>query len=334
MSNKRRHPAAWALTLLILLIVLDLFTGSADIGIRDMLHALTGGIDGISSVILLRLRLPRIVTAVIAGSALAISGAQMQAIFRNPLADPHILGISAGAGTGVAALTLMAGILPHSGWLASSGIGITLAAALGAGCISMVIMWIATRVRQASALLITGVMIGFVMSALTSIMEYQADESRLKAFWSWSAGSFSGNSWNEAAIMASTLVIGIVIAISRSKALSVLLFGDDYAAAAGVNAKRTRSMSMLGCCIMTGTVTAFCGPIGFVGIVAPHAARLLSGRSSMQTVLPMSLLTGASISVAGDFLSQLPDSPLPVGSTIAIIGIPFIFMMLYNSSVL
>lgn len=333
MTRRGRTTAVWTATsaMLLLMVLLDLHTGSFQTGFRDIVSLLHGDMDATASVILLKLRLPRIATAVTAGAALAVCGALMQAVFRNSLADPHILGISAGAGTGVAALTLAASLIPQSGaamWLADSGIGMTLAAGMGAVCVSLLMMWISTKVRQTSALLIAGVMTGFIMSALTSIMEYQADESRLKAFWSWSAGCFSGNSWNETAIMAATLVIGTAIAISQGKGLSVMLFGDDYAAAAGVNTGRVRSWSMLGCCVMTGTVTAFCGPIGFIGIVAPHAARILSGKAAMRTILPLSMMTGALISVCGDWLSQIPDSPLPVGSTIALIGIPLLFVLI------
>ena len=329
MPSRRYAAMIWGLSLVVLavLVILDLMTGQAGLGIKEIAGALAGGLDESvpASVIVWKLRMPRIVTAIIAGAGLAISGAQMQAVFRNSLADPHILGVSAGAGTGVAAATMLAGAA------GLSGIGTTVAAASGAMLMALIIMGIASRVRKSSALLIAGVMLGYITGAVTSVIQYQADESRLKAFWSWSAGSFSGNTWNEIGIMAVALAAGFILSMLDNKRLSALLFGDDYAAASGINAERTRGFAMLSCCIVTGAVTAFCGPIGFIGIVAPHLARMISGHSAMSIVLPLSLVSGAVMSITGDLLSQLFRTPIPVGCATALIGIPIIFLILSKS---
>lgn len=328
MKCRTRSAATWAasLTALTALVILDLMTGPSHLSATEIMKALAGGLnaDVPASAIVWKLRLPRIVTALIAGAGLAVSGAQMQAVFRNPLADPHILGVSAGAGTGAAVVTVLTGAAGVSGF------GITAAAATGAMLMSLTIMGLASKVRKATALLIAGVMLGYIMSAFTSVIEYQADESQLKAFWNWSSGSFSGNTWNEVGIMSATLAAGFFLSMLQNKSLNALLFGDDYADAAGISPGKTRMIAMSSCCIITGAVTAFCGPIGFVGIVAPHLARMASGRSAMSIVLPLSMVTGATISVGGDLLSQLFRTPIPAGSATALIGIPIIFFIIKN----
>lgn len=193
-------------------------------------------------------------------------------------------------------------------------------------------MAVSMRVHNASALLITGVMLGFIMSAVTSIMQYQVDETRLRMFWNWSAGSFSGNSWLEILIMSVCLALGTVLALAGNKGMDVLLFGDDYARAAGADVRKIRGVSMLSCCVMTGAVTAFCGPVGFIGIVAPHVSRSLAGTSSMSAVLPLSLVTGAIMGLAGDLLSLMFPVPVPVGSAIAILGIPLVFYIMWRGN--
>ena len=325
----RRLAITWSCTVaaLLLLALADLMAGPMDIGIREILGAIFFPSGGNAEAVVMQLRLPRTVTAIIAGAALAVSGTQMQAVFRNPLADPHIMGVSAGAGTGAAAVMLAGGMRGLA-----AGLGTAAGAALGALLISLIIIYVSSRVHSASALLITGVMLGFVMSAFTSVLEYQADETHLRMFWNWSAGSFTGNSWTELAIMAACLMGGLLMAFPCCKGMSILLFGDDYARAAGADVRKIRGISMLSCCVMTGAVTAFCGPVGFVGIVAPHIVRMFTGISEMRTVLPLSVLTGASMGLAGDILSQLFPAPVPVGSAVAILGIPLVFLIMVSSS--
>ena len=307
MSKKERLALTYTISVLALLVLalLDLHVGAVKRSSSEIFRALTGTADSRIAAIVNSLRLPRLLTAILAGIGLAMSGSVMQAVFRNPLADPHILGISAGAGTGVA-----------------------ISAAAGAFCMSLIILWISLRTRRASALLITGVMLGYIMSALTSVIEYQANEMRLKMFWNWSAGSFGSSGWTELQIMAVALIAGFLISLSLSKGLSLLLFGDDYAASAGANVRKIRVLSMLGCSLMTGVVTAYCGPIGFVGIVSPHIAKAFSGQAVMKHVIPLSCIMGAVICLGGDILSRVWETPLPVGSTIALIGIPIIFLIL------
>lgn len=298
---------------LILLAGLDLLTGN--------------GFGPVGGVILWNLRLPRMLTAVIAGASLALAGMQMQALFRNPLADPHIMGVSGGAGLGAAIVALALGT--SAAWF--SGMSMALAAFAGAFLTSLLIVVLSTRLR-ATTLLILGVMLGFVFSALSSILQYSAGEESLKLFYSWMAGSFSGTRPAELAIMAAALLTGLILAIWNRKGLDIILFGESYASFSGAPLRRIRTLSMLSASLMTGIVTAFCGPLGFVGIVAPHLSRRISGSSAHAKVLPATLATGACLSLAADILANLWPIPLPAGSTLALIGIPFIIWYLCHAS--
>ena len=298
-----------------LLLLLDLLVGG-------------GGFSWAEGAILWKLRVPRVLTAVIAGGALAASGVQMQAVFRNPLADPHIMGVSGGAGLGAAVATMVIGAT------ASVFTGFTMAAAafLGAGVAALLVVAVSARFRSSTTLLVFGVMLGFVFSALSSVLQYTAGEESLKLFYSWMAGSFSGSRYLEIILMAGALFIGLIIAFWNGKGLDLILFGDEYATLAGASTRRILVLAMLSCCLMTGTVTAFCGPLGFVGIVAPHIARRVCGSSAHRHVLPWSLVTGAGLALAADILANLWRVPLPVGSTFALIGIPLILLLLLRQN--
>ena len=295
--------------LLVLLCTLDLLTGN--------------GLGVAHGAVFWKLRLPRMLTALVAGAALALSGAQMQAIFRNPLADPHIMGVSGGAGLGAALVSLAIGTTAP--WF--SGASMAAAAFAGAFLTSALIVGLSSRLNTAT-LLIFGVMLGFIFSAVSSILQYSAGEESLKLFYSWMAGSFSGTRYLELGIMAAALAVGLYLAILNGKGLDIILFGDNYAAFSGASVRRLRVLSMLSASLMTGAVTAFCGPVGFVGIVAPHLARRVLGTSAHRSVLPGAILCGMCLSLVADILANLWPVPLPVGSTMALVGIPLIGMYL------
>ena len=271
-----------------------------------------------------KLRLPRMLTALVAGASLALAGTQMQALFRNPLADPHIMGVSGGAGLGAAIATMALGTSAAF----FTGFTVAVAAFLGAFVAAALVVAVSARFRSATTLLVFGVMLGFIFSALSSVLQYTAGEESLKLFYSWMAGSFSGCRYVEVALMAGALVLGLVLAICNGKGLDIILFGEEYATLSGASTRRILILSMLSCCLMTGTVTAFCGPLGFVGIVAPHLARRITGSSVHRQVLPCALTTGATLALAADLLANLWPIPLPVGSTLALIGIPLILLIL------
>ena len=275
--------------------------------------------DALQSGILWQLRLPRLIAALLAGAALGLGGAQMQALFRNPLADPHIMGVSGGAGLGAAlAATATAGAaLPIAG-----------AAFLGALLASALILAVASRLHTGTPLLIFGVMLGFILSALTSIVAYSAGEESLKVFYTWSAGSFASVRPQDLLWMAGALIISLTLSLSDARGLDLALFGDDFALLSGGHPARTRAIALTGCCLATAAVTAFCGPLGFVGIVSPHIARAAAGRSTHRCILPLTLLVGGIIALAADLLARITPAPLPAGSTMALIGIPVILWIL------
>ena len=309
----RRHTAAVLVLACLCLAALDLLAGD--------------GFGLPSRLILLELRLPRMLTALVAGASLALAGAQMQAIFRNPLADPHIMGVSGGAGLGAAIAALSASGL--SVW----GGGITLLGAAFSGALlsGLLIVAVAARTESTGTLLLVGVMLGFVLSAVTSILQYSASEEGLKLFYSWMAGSYSAVPWSGLCFMSLMLLAGFALAWKNFKGLDLVLFSDEYAAFSGASLRALRLQVILGCSLMVGAVTAFCGPLGFVGIAAPHIVRRLTGSSSHRTVLPASLAAGAGLSLLGDLLSHAGPTPLPVGSTLALVGIPLIIILLWRT---
>lgn len=312
------------LTIIICLVCLAAFA-LADMLMGDVYVSLFHP-DDLGRTLLLDFRLPRVVTAILAGAGLALSGLQMQSIFRNPLADPHIMGVSAGAGFG-AALVSMA--IPSAGMLAlSAHVGTAVAAMLGAALSSLVIILISRRFGDSSTMLVFGVLLGYIFSAASSVISYFASARDLKVFYSWSAGSFSANSWIAVSVLAIALMIAILLAIMNMHALDALLFGDEYARLGGLNVKRSRMISIVSCCVFTGAATALCGPLGFVGIISPHIARSMTGSSVHRNMIVPVMLVGAVICLAADVLSLAWSIPLPVGSTMSLIGIPVVFYIL------
>ena len=288
----------------------------------DLLRGMFPACTEENFMIMKMVRLPRILTAIIAGGGLAVSGLQMQSILRNPLADPHIMGISSGASLG-AAIAILAGGVSLSG-----GMSVVMAAITGAATASMIIMAASAKFRRAATLLVFGVMLSFIVNAIITVLQSGSDAESLKIFHSWSAGSFSTTSIREIGIMAIALALGSAMALSDSKGLDIILFGDEFASLSGARPQKIRINALLSCCLMTGTVTAFCGPIGFVGIVAPHLARTFWRTSAHRHIIPASFLCGSTLGIAADLFSQITSAPVPVSSTMALVGIPIILYIL------
>ena len=277
-----------------------------------------------AAMVMLHLRIPRVLTALLAGASLALAGGQMQSVLRNPLADPHIMGVSAGAALGAALATM-------SGFRLSpvlQGLTITTAAFSGTIAASGIILAASRRFKTAATLLVFGVMLGFIANAFVSVLQFSSDSESLKMFYSWSAGSFSNTGWSEIGIMTAVLAIGIMLAVSNSKGLDIVLFGDEFAEMSGAPVRKIRLRALLSCSLLAASVTAFCGPLGFVGIVAPHIARGVLRTSVHRTILPASLLTGAVTAITADLISQASPSVLPIASTMAIVGVPIIIYIL------
>ena len=261
-------------------------------------------------------------TAVLGGGSLALAGAQMQALFRNPLADPHIMGVSGGAGLGAALAAIAIG---------TSGVSMVSAAFIGAFLTGLLIVWVSSRIHSTGTLLLVGVMLGFIFSAVSSVLQYRAGEESLKLLYSWMAGSFQGVGPVGVAVIGGAFLIGFVCAAFSMKGLDLMLFGESYAGSAGVPLRRLRFVVMIGCALMTGAVTAYCGPLGFVGIAAPHIVRKITGTSAHKTVLPLSPVAGACLALVADIIAHLGSSPLPVGSTLALVGIPLVIILLWKN---
>ncbi len=252
----------------------------------------------------------------------------MQAIFRNPLSDPHIMGVSSGGALGAAILTMA---IPSSSSLLPWGVSLAGASFLGAGISSIIILAIARKFHSSGTLLIAGVMLGFIFSAITSIIQYTASEESLKLFFSWSGGSFQSGGWTGASLMLGAILLGGALSLFNIKGLDAILFGEEFSRMAGGSPARTIVLSILSCCIMAGTVTSVCGPLGFVGIVAPHLARKVGGTSVHSKVIPLGCIIGGFLGICADFISHVLPIPIPVGSTLALLGIPVIFYFLLRS---
>jgi iron complex transport system permease protein len=290
------------------------------------------GADPVLRSILLDFRLPRISTALLAGAALGAAGLIMQTIFRNPLADPFILGVNSGASLGVAFVVLIAA--PVGGGLAATlggggQIATVTAASLGAGATLFLVLALSRRVDVLSVLII-GLMISYAIGAIVSLLMFFSMAERLQSFINWSFGDYGGVSWQRLSIFAPAIGIGLLTTRLLAKPLDALLLGDHYAASIGTEVKQVRFLLLAAASLLAGAVTGFCGPIGFLGIAAPHLARTLLRTSRHAILLPASLLTGALLSLLADLTARAPglDFSLPLNALTALIGAPVIIAVL------
>lgn len=338
-ENRGRESYVWIFFGLIVLVaflfLLDLFLGSVKIPLADIYKTLfTESVTPEYSTILLKFRLPRAITAILAGFALSVSGLQMQTVFRNPLAGPYVLGISAGASLGVAILVM--GISTSVIFSGIQGLGnwaIALAAWIGSGIILFLVLIVSARVRDIMTILILGILFGSATSALVSILQYFSSETMLKAFMVWTMGSLGSLSASQLQILAISTFIGILICIGIMKTLNLMLLGENYARSLGLNIKLSRSIIFISTSLLAGTVTAFCGPIAFIGIAVPHISRILFKTSDHKILIPGTMLCGAAILLMSDMISQLPgyDVTLPINSVTALLGIPIVIIIVVRS---
>ncbi len=276
---------------------------------------------------------PRACTAALAGAALGLAGLVMQTLFRNPLADPFVLGVSSGAGLGVAILILGTGSAA-SGVLAEArglgAMGVAAAGAIGAATVMVVVLAVARWVEGRLTLLIVGVMTGYVTGGVVQVLLASADQDALRAYATWGLGSFRGTTWDELAVLAPLIALALLIICALMKSLDALLLGERYAASLGVHVPRVRMAAVGAAALMSGAVTAFCGPIGFVGIAVPHIARLALGEGSHRRLVPAVVLIGASLALVAEVIAQLPGSErtLPVSAIFALLGAPVVLLVL------
>lgn len=317
--------------LTLLLFGLDLAVGSIAIPLHDIWLALTGGdCSPTTAKIILDIRLIKAITAILAGAALSVSGLQMQTLFRNPLAGPYVLGISSGASLGVAIFILGAPALGLSATLAS--VGIAGAAWIGAAAVLTIIAIAGQRIKDIMVILILGMMFSSGVSAIVQILQYLSREEALKAFVIWTMGSLGDVTTDQLFTMIPVVLAGLILAVATIKPLNMLLFGEEYAITMGLNLKRSRCMLFVSTTMLAGTVTAFCGPIGFIGLAMPHVTRMLFSDSDHRILLPGTILTGASVLLMCDIISKL--FTLPVNAITALLGIPVvIWVVLRNKSI-
>ena len=319
--------------LLVSLFVLDLLIGSIHIPLRDILGALFGGdVDASTRLIVLDIRLVKAIVAVLAGIALSVSGLQMQTLFRNPLAGPYVLGISSGASLGVAIFILGMPLLGIATNSTISSVGTAGAAWLGAAMILAFVASVSTRIKDIMVILILGMMISSGVSAVVQILQYLSNEEALKSFVIWTMGSLGDVTTNQLHLMLPAVLLGLVVSVAVIKPLNLLLLGEQYARTMGLNVRRSRYLIFLSTTLLAGTVTAFCGPIGFVGLAIPHIARMLFSNADHRILLPASALCGAVVLLTCDIISKWLT--LPINTITALLGIPIvIWVVIRNKSI-
>ena len=318
---------------MVIILLLNISIGSVYIPIKQVILAtLNIATKNESwSIIVQDYRLPKAVTAIIVGSGLSISGLLMQTLFRNPLAGPFVLGISSGASLGVAILILGASFIGISiGSYALANWGLAIASSLGAFLVLMAVMLAAIKVRNTMSILIIGLMFGSLTSAVISILSYFSSATQLQQFLFWSFGSLGNLSWAEISVLFSLFVVGLVLVVFIIKPLNSLLLGENYAKSMGVNVKKTRNLTLFATSILTGVITAFSGPIAFIGLAVPHLTKLLFNTSNHKILLPAVGISGAIIMLICDAIAQLPTSEytLPINAITSLFGAPIIIWLL------
>ena len=304
------------------LFVVDIAVGSVAIPLSEVVSALLGnGLEEVRSIVL-DIRLVRAVVAVLAGIALSISGLQMQVLFRNPLAGPYVLGVSAGASFGVALFVLG---MPLFGIALSptlQSLGTAGAAWIGSAVVLLLVVALSRRIKDIMVMLILGIMLSSGVGAVVEIMQYFSSEASLKSYVVWTMGSLGDVTASQLAIIAPVIVAGVAMAIAAIKPMNMLLAGERYAASMGLNIARSRNLILISTTLLAGTITAFCGPVGFVGIAVPHIARMLFRSANHRTLLPATILSGVMMLLVGDIVAKY--FALPINTITALMGIPIV----------
>lgn len=334
MNNPRHSVLFVILSILVLLLFFaDIFIGSVSISLNEIVQVFSGQLakDTPQSIIILQSRLPKALTAILAGCALPVAGLLMQTFFRNPVAGPDILGVSAGSSLMVALVMLTVGT-----WFSMdvfNNVGVILAAIVGAMLVLFIILAVAARVRDSVTLLIFGLMFGMAISAVVGVLQYYSSQGALKLFIMWTFGSLSGVTWPQLYILAVIVIIGLLLAVTQIKALNLLLLGEQYATSLGLNIRKSKIFIILTTGLLTGAITAFCGPIAFIGIAVPHLARMIFKVNSHAIILPASILLGICILLICDIVAQTPgnDGVLPINAITAFMGAPFIIYIIWKN---
>ena len=315
---------------LIIFLALNISTGPANLGLGQILSF---NLSEAEKVIFNQIRLPKAFTALLAGCALSLSGLQMQTMFKNPLAGPYILGISSGAGLGVALLIMASTLIPSFMMLANDSWSIIIASCFGAGIFMALLFFMALRIRQIMTLLIFGIMLSSLISALIALMQYFSDANSLKTYVVWTLGSLGNTHWEHLKVMSIVIFAGSIISFILPKALNQLLLGEEYAQSLGQNLLRNRFLILTSTSLLTGAVTAFCGPISFIGLAVPHFVKMLLRTQDHLWLIPVTAIIGSTFLLACDWICHMNiwGVQLPINAITALLGAPFvIFLILKN----
>ena len=316
--------------LCLILFAWDMMVGSVGIAFSDVWAALTGGdCDPVKEKIIIDIRLIKALMAIFAGAALSVSGLQMQTLFRNPLAGPYVLGVSSGASLGVALFILGAPLMGMAGVGALSTLGLAGAAWIGAAAILAAVSAVSRRIKDIMVILILGMMIGSAVSAVVQILQYMSNEESLKSFVVWTMGSLGDVTTSQLWLVAPAIIAGLAIAVALIKPMNLLMLGEPYARTMGLNIVRTRGLILLSTTLLAGTITAFCGPIGFIGLAMPHLSRILLRDADHRKLMPAAALTGAVAMLLCDIFSKMLT--LPVNTITALLGIPIVIWVVVRN---
>ena len=338
MQNKTKVILFVSLFVLIaFFLVVDLILGSVSIPSEKVMAILMGeDVKTSWNYIILNFRLPKAFTAILVGAGLSVSGLMMQTLFRNPLAGPYVLGISSGASLGVALMVMASVLLPGVFGVIYSFLGswaLVVSAIVGASIIFVIIGMASIRISDSVSLLIIGIMFGSITGAVVNILQYFSDPEQLQSFIVWTFGSLSGVTWNEMQLMAPVVILGLLLSIVLIKPMDALLLGENYARGVGISVNKTRIWVIISTALVAGTLTAFAGPIAFIGVAVPHMARAIFGTASHKILLPAVVLIGAALMLVCDILSQVPgnQTTLPINSVTAIFGGPVVIWVIVRS---
>ncbi len=338
-----RHHTLLKFLIIILLIavlfVLNLLLGTVRIPVGNVVSILFGG-DGGSEVwknIIISSRVPQALTATVAGAGLAVSGLQMQTVFRNPLAGPSVLGISNGASLGVAFVVLLSGslggmALSRLGYLGSAAM--TVAAIAGSLAVMSLILYVAQKVKGNVTLLIIGVMVGYLANAIIGVLKFFSSEEDIRAFVVWGFGSFARVSGDQMLLFVTIMLVLLPLSVLLSKSMNLLLLGDEYAANLGLNLRRSRTLVIVSSGVLVAIVTAYCGPIMFIGFAVPHLCRVIFRTSDHRTLMPGTMAVGAGLALLCNLIARMPgfEGALPVNSVTALVGAPVIAYVLFRKN--
>ena len=328
MKSRTGIIMAFLIVLTAVLFVADLAVGSAGLSLSEVWKALFGSdTSSINAKIVREIRLVKALAAVFAGVALPVAGLMMQTLFHNPLAGPYVLGISSGASLGVALCILGMPLIAGNSVL--SAVSIAGAAWAGAASMLAVIAVASLRIKNIMVILILGMMLSSGVSAVVQILQYLSDEQSLKSFVLWTMGSLGDVTFSQMKIMVPTILCGLILAFLSVKSLNLMLLGDNYARTTGLDIRRARNLVFIATTLLAGTVTAFCGPVGFIGLAVPHVAGIIFKSADHRILLPASALTGASVLLACDMISKL--FALPVNAITALLGIPIVIRIVVNN---